>query len=179
MKKIFFLLIGASFFAACNNNPKPTIETTKEIVSDTSSQYNNSINTDTGKIVAAPLVAPLPQKAEIKKEKVTKKASTSAKAATSSPEPVTKTEPATSTSTETSTTTADNNSTTESTPVVTPQKKGMSNSAKDAIIGGGVGAVGGAIISKKKGKGAIIGGLLGAGAGYIIGKKKDKKDTAK
>ena len=55
----------------------------------------------------------------------------------------------------------------------------MSNSAKDAIIGGGAGAVRGAIISKKKGKGAIIGGLLGAGAGYILGQNKDKKDTAK
>jgi hypothetical protein len=38
--------------------------------------------------------------------------------------------------------------------------------------------MGGAIISKKKGKGAIIGGVLGAAGGYIIGRKKDKKAAA-
>ena len=103
MKTIFFLFISASFFAACNNNPKPAMETTKEIVSDTSTQYNNTVNTDTGKTVAAPLAAPLPQKTEIKREKVTKKASTAAKAQTSASEPVTKTEPDASTSTASST----------------------------------------------------------------------------
>ena len=48
------------------------------------------------------------------------------------------------------------------------------------MIGGAAGAVGGAIISKKKGTGAIIGGVIGAAGGYILGKKKDKKaDTLK
>jgi outer membrane lipoprotein SlyB len=61
---------------------------------------------------------------------------------------------------------------------VTPQpeeKKGWSNAAKGAVIGGAGGAVTGAIISKKKGKGAIIGGVVGAAGGYILGRKKDKK----
>ena len=56
------------------------------------------------------------------------------------------------------------------------QKKGWSKAAKGAVIGGGAGAVAGAVISKKPVKGAVIGGVIGAGAGYIIGRSKDKKD---
>lgn len=59
----------------------------------------------------------------------------------------------------------------------TTQKKGWSNRAKGAVIGGAAGAVGGAIISKKKGTGAVIGGLAGAAGGYIIGNEKDKKQN--
>ncbi|MCC9072847.1 glycine zipper family protein [Flavobacterium sp. F-65] len=60
---------------------------------------------------------------------------------------------------------------------VTPKKKGWSSTAKGAVIGAGVGAVTGAIVSKKKGEGAIIGGLAGAGVGagtgaIIDGRKK-------
>ena len=50
-----------------------------------------------------------------------------------------------------------------------PKKKGMSNTAKGALIGAGVGAVTGAIVSKKKGTGAIIGGVAGAGVGAGTG----------
>lgn len=56
------------------------------------------------------------------------------------------------------------------------QKKGLNKAAQGAIIGGVTGAVGGAIISKKKGVGAVVGGIVGAAGGYIIGKKMDKKD---
>lgn len=63
-------------------------------------------------------------------------------------------------------------------PVVT-EKKGMSKTAQGAIIGGAAGAVGGAIISNKKGVGAAVGAVVGAGAGAIIGKQKDKKDQQK
>lgn len=60
----------------------------------------------------------------------------------------------------------------------TPQRKKWSGAAKGAVIGAGVGAVTGAIVSKKKGEGAIIGGLAGAGVGagtgaIIDGKKKE------
>lgn len=62
--------------------------------------------------------------------------------------------------------------------VATPQRKKWSGAAKGAVIGAGVGAVTGAIISKKKGEGAIIGGLagagLGAGTGAIIDDSKKK-----
>ena len=54
------------------------------------------------------------------------------------------------------------------------QKKGMSRSAKYAIIGGAGGAVIGGVATKSV-KGAVIGGVVGAGGGYIIGRKKDKK----
>ena len=68
-----------------------------------------------------------------------------------------------------------NNNTT--TTQAAPKRKGWSNTAKGAVIGAGVGAATGAIVSKKKGTGAIIGGLagagVGAGAGAIIdGNKK-------
>lgn len=61
--------------------------------------------------------------------------------------------------------------------VAAPKRKKWSGAAKGAVIGAGVGAVTGAIISKKKGEGAIIGGLagaaVGAGTGAVIdGKKK-------
>lgn len=57
------------------------------------------------------------------------------------------------------------------------KKKGISKAAQGAIIGGAAGAVGGAIVSKKKGVGAAVGAVVGAAGGYIIGKNKDKKDT--
>lgn len=57
----------------------------------------------------------------------------------------------------------------------TQQKKGWSDAAKGATIGGVAGAVGGAIIDKKSGRGAVIGGVVGAGTGYVIGREKDKK----
>lgn len=54
------------------------------------------------------------------------------------------------------------------------QKKGMSNRAKYAIVGGVGGAVIGGVATKST-KGAVIGGVLGAGTGYILGRKRDKK----
>ena len=62
---------------------------------------------------------------------------------------------------------------------VMQKRKGMSNTAKGALIGAGVGAATGAVVSKKKGTGAVIGGLagaaVGAGTGAIIDDKKNKK----
>ena len=45
---------------------------------------------------------------------------------------------------------------TTTTTQAAPKKKGWSNAAKGAVIGAGVGAATGAIVSKKKGTGAII-----------------------
>jgi hypothetical protein len=64
-----------------------------------------------------------------------------------------------------------NNTTTQA----PPKRKGMSNTAKGALIGAGVGAATGAIVSKKKGTGAIIGGLAGAGVGAGTGAIIDSK----
>ena len=65
-------------------------------------------------------------------------------------------------------------------PVATEtKKKGWSNAAKGAVIGGVGGAVAGAVINgKNRGKGAIIGGVIGAAGGFILGKSKDKKQSA-
>lgn len=59
---------------------------------------------------------------------------------------------------------------------VAQQKKGWSNKAKGAVIGGVIGAGAGAVISKdKKVQGAVIGGILGAAGGYGVGAILDKK----
>lgn len=55
----------------------------------------------------------------------------------------------------------------------TKTRHGMSKRAKGAIIGGGAGALGGALIGRNV-KGALVGGALGAGAGYVIGNETDK-----
>ena len=66
-----------------------------------------------------------------------------------------------------------------STPAQTTvvQKHGMRRATKNALIGAGVGAVGGAVVGgdHNRVKGAVIGGVLGAGAGYIYGKHREKK----
>jgi hypothetical protein len=59
----------------------------------------------------------------------------------------------------------------------TSKKKGWSKAAKYAAIGGGSGAVLGAVINKRnRVAGGIIGGILGGGLGYGIGRSQDKKD---
>jgi hypothetical protein len=55
------------------------------------------------------------------------------------------------------------------------QKKGWSAKAKGAAIGGGAGALAGALIGNQKGKGAVIGGLIGAAAGLGTGAIIDKR----
>ena len=52
-------------------------------------------------------------------------------------------------------------------------KKGWSDKAKGAAIGGGAGVVTGAVIGG--GKGAVIGGVVGAVGGGLIGRNRDKK----
>ncbi len=75
----------------------------------------------------------------------------------------------------TSTASKPSTTTTNTTTTAPAKKKGWSKAAKGAVIGAGVGAATGAIISKKKGKGAVIGAIIGSGAGYVIGRDKDKK----
>ena len=55
-------------------------------------------------------------------------------------------------------------------------KKGWSRKAKGAVIGGGSGAILGAVINKNNRLvGGALGGALGAGIGYVIGNELDKK----
>ena len=61
------------------------------------------------------------------------------------------------------------------------KKKGWSNTAKGAVIGAGVGAIGGAVINKNnRVKGAVIGGVIGAvagvGTGIILDRKKKREN---
>ena len=58
-------------------------------------------------------------------------------------------------------------------------KTGWSHKKKNAVIGGGAGAVTGAVVSKNHAKGAVVGGVVGAGAGYLIGRHQDKKNPPK
>ena len=55
-------------------------------------------------------------------------------------------------------------------------KKGWSRKAKGAVIGGGGGAILGAVTNKNNRLvGGALGGALGAGLGYVIGNELDKK----
>jgi len=55
-------------------------------------------------------------------------------------------------------------------------KKGWSRKAKGAVIGGGGGAILGAVINKNNRLlGGAVGGALGAGLGYVIGNELDRK----
>lgn len=61
-------------------------------------------------------------------------------------------------------------------PAKTAVKKGWSRRAKGAAIGGGGGAILGAVINKNNRLlGGAIGGAIGAGLGYVIGNELDKK----
>ena len=56
------------------------------------------------------------------------------------------------------------------------ERRGWSPQAKGAVIGGGSGAILGAIINKRnRAVGGIVGGVAGAGVGYAIGKHTDNK----
>jgi outer membrane lipoprotein SlyB len=186
MKKILpialILLIG---LASCKSGIKNDLDSKKEIVlSDTTRVYPNNSASDTAVItkntpvVAAPIVAaPLPNshvsKAPTKAVVKNTRPSKAPTATTTTPVATTTGTTTTTTSTTPATTTG---TTTTTAPVVPEKKKGWSNSAKGAVIGGIGGAAAGAVIGKN-GKGAIIGGIIGAAGGYIIGKKKDKKDS--
>ena len=61
-------------------------------------------------------------------------------------------------------------------PAKVVKKKGWSNRAKGAAIGGGSGAILGAILDKNhRVAGGVLGGVLGAGVGYVVGNEMDRK----
>lgn len=60
------------------------------------------------------------------------------------------------------------------------QRRRFSPQAKGAVIGGGSGAILGAVINRRnRAVGGIIGGVVGAGAGYAVGKHIDNKQKAR
>ena len=194
MKKIISLFAIASIFAACNS--KSDLDTQKDvIVTDTSKMYNSNASTDISSAkLPAPAAQPAPQAVQtrtiIRERTVyidrTPKATKQTVREADPVAPVAATVPQSPANTGTATTQSSGTGSTASTdagntlPTETPvdKKKGWSNAAKDAVIAGGVGAVGGAILGKNKVKGAVIGGVIGAAGGYIFGRKKDKSVAA-
>ncbi len=153
LKNILLAFATITAFAACNGKKSDTRDI--QLMSD-SSAYTNDMYSDTSNMEVAtqPVTAsPLPHSvAPVKSTSIGK------------------------TTTSTNATPVNNGTQTTTTTQTTTKKKGWSSAAKGAVIGGGVGAIGGAIISEKKPvQGAIIGGVAGAAGGYIIGKDIDKK----
>ena len=169
MKKVLITLAIPFMLAACGGNENKDTAAPAEIMADTTTNFDNNANTDTGATVIKE-EAPVETKKSTSTttHKVTAPVKKAPAPATTAPVTATP-EPKTSTTTTTSTTQ----------PVAAPveEKKGWSHAAKDAVIGGSAGAIGGAIIGKKKVKSAAIGAAVGAAGGYILGRKKDKKDT--
>ncbi len=152
MKNILLACALVTTFAACKN--KQDDARNIQLMSD-SSAYSNDMYSDTSNMEIATEPVPV----SVRPHSVTSGTSTKA-----------------TTTRTTKTTPSNNNGTQTTTTQTTTAKKGWSSAAKGAVIGGGVGAIGGAIISKKKPvQGAIIGGVAGAAGGYIIGKGIDKK----
>ncbi len=180
MKLLISVISIALALSACNSNTKTNVETKKEIVADTTTNYNNSILTDTATAIQPQMelsTVVKPAAPEVKKNKISPKSEKPV--TTTTAKVMTKPVPASPENTTVNTTATQPTVNNDPVPQVAEEKKGWSNAAKGAVIGGGAGAIGGAILSKKKGKGAVIGGVLGAAGGYIIGRNKDKKDTTR
>lgn len=157
MKIILFAFALLTAFTACNSKKAETRDI--QLLAD-SSANNNNMYSDTSKMTQAlstPGTVP-----------VTRTSRSVAPPKTTSSN--------TGTNTSTSSNSGSGNTSTQTTQTTT-RKKGWSSAAKGAVIGGGAGAIGGAIISKKKPvQGAVIGGVVGAAGGYLIGKDIDKKN---
>lgn len=177
MKRLFLPIAAIVILASCaSKNDK--LESNRQIVlTDTVNLQPGVANGDTA-VVSTPAPAPVaPQIIYIDRTPATTKRvapqRTKARAANPVAEVPTTTVPAP-TGTGTGTTA---NVPAPQTPEVVPvenKKKGISDAAKGAAIGGIGGAAAGAVIGKN-GKGAVIGGVLGAAGGYILGRKKDRQ----
>ena len=153
MKNIIIAILFITVFGACNSKKNSSREI--QLLND-STAYKNDMYSDTGndmEIVATPVSQSRTPRSVIPK---TRTSSHSGNASSSS-------------------NVGSGNAAHTTTTTQNTRKKGWSSAAKGAVIGGGVGAIGGAIISKKPVKGAIIGGVVGAAGGYIIGKDIDKR----
>ncbi len=188
MKQMMFTLTTAVIFlTACNSEKKTNLDAQKRIVfTDTAALRLSNAATD--KAASGELIAPEANQDNTKPKVITvikyvnapqKKQSTRRRTNNLTKQaPVQQgndqvyNEP--SAGTGTSSGSGNNGGEVATTPEV-KKKKGWSDAAKGATIGGVGGAVAGAVISKNKGKGAIIGGVVGAAGGYILGRRADKK----
>ncbi len=190
MKNFLLSIAIITGFAACNNTPKQDDSRDIQLLTDSTS-YHNNFYSDTSSTVNNAAMPTIEPKTEQRIITVTKHIIyTPAKTVTPAPvyQPDVNTAPATTTlpsnnpvatSTTDNTVQTGNGTETSTEPVATTtqteKKKGWSSAAKGAAIGAGAGAIGGAIIAKKKGLGAVVGGVVGAAGGYIIGKDMDKR----
>jgi hypothetical protein len=197
MKNLILAIFIITGLAACKSDPEVSQDRNIQLLPDSGS-YINNVFSDTNNLVKADVtpqpVAEKPQTKTIVRTIIIEKPAPKTQAVQQSPVPTNippvvasspvSTPPVTGPRSETkrdesiSTSGNDNSSPTASTGDEKVQKKtGMNKATQGAIIGGVAGAVGGAVISKKKGLGAVVGGIAGAAGGYIIGKNMDKKDN--
>lgn len=177
-KSVFLtLFITSSVFIACNNGRPADTEREINLMQDSAS-FDNSAATDTAAVNEE--MADEPKKeAGAQMSTAPKKTTTPSKTGTTTTSgsvgSQNTTEPVQTVTTEPEAVIPAPTPVETATPETEAKKKGISKTAEGAIIGGAAGAVGGAIISKKKGVGAAIGAAAGAAAGAIIGKQQDKK----
>ena len=200
MKNLLLLILIIVGFAACKSDPAKDTQRNIQLLPDAAA-YTNNLLTDSNSVATAEPVRekvnekppvktivrtivierPAPQSDGVRK--AVKRDDPAPDAGVSEPvstppvtAPASQTTPAQNTGVGNDSSTSPSETASAKNDKVV-QKKGMSKAAQGAIIGGVAGAVGGAVISKKKGVGAVVGGIAGAAGGYIIGKKMDKKDN--
>lgn len=193
MKNLLLLLFITVGFAACKSEPDFSSENSNIRLLPNSTEFTNNALSDTNTVAAAEItpakVAEKPR--TIVKTIIIREAAPRAKSvevapvttsttptATASIPPIVDNPVSTSTGSDKNDSSVGNSTETASAPAEkTVKKPGMNKATEGAIIGGVAGAVGGAVISKKKGLGAVVGAVAGAAGGYIIGKKLDKKSN--
>lgn len=176
-------------FAACKSDPKPDTENRNiQLLSD-STVYNNNVFSDTT-VTVKTTVPVITSETPLVITRTKKHINIPAKETVSAPvfttpasvppvatPPIATTPESTTVDNKTAAGTGNSDTGSVATTPQVEKKKGWSKAAQGAAIGGVTGAIGGAIISKKKGLGAVVvGGVVGAAGGYIIGKGMDKKD---
>ncbi len=177
MKKFILPFCAAIFLMACSNKKDDNTVTRQIVMTDTVHLNPSNVNTDVA--AAEPVATAAPQRPQVVyvDRYITAPAprrAPRAVAAPAAPEPVTQT-PAPAPAPTPVITAPDVavNTPVENAPVEN-KKKGISDAAKGAAIGGVGGAIAGAVIGKGT-KGAVLGGVIGAAGGYILGRSKDKK----
>lgn len=188
MKKLLLILIISAVYISCKQSeeakqsPLAPLNGTGYLVSNISTDVPKRASGEEEdapilikKRAKAPRIVYVEEEAPAQVVK-SKEASNETEATTQPSTPVSEKESSTSAKGTTDNTGAGSEEAT--TEVEKPQvkKKGWSNAAKGAVIGGVAGAIGGAVINKKsRGAGAVIGAVIGAAGGYAIGRSKDKK----
>lgn len=186
MKNLLFILSILIVFSACNTNSNSAgnQERNIQLLTD-STAYHNNLSSDTSTTMnSEKVVGEAPDKTKSSKASSKQKNTTApvtvpatASETNPTPAPVTTSKDSVIDNSGTANTgTIDKSDAPSASVPKTEEKKGWNKATQGAVIGGAAGAVGGAIISKKKGVGAVVGGIVGAAGGYIIGNKKDKKE---